>query len=76
MSKDQIEAVLERVRSFPLPRQEDAARMLLAMESEAVGTYDLSGEERADLEAALEEIARGDLATEAEIETVFARHLA
>jgi hypothetical protein len=74
MGRDQIEAVLERVRSWPLSRQEDAARVLLAMEREAGATYELSEEERADLEVALEEIGRGDLATEAEVEAVFARH--
>lgn len=76
MTKDQIEAVLERVHSWPKARQEDAVRVLIAMEAQAAEEYILSEEERADLEAALEEVARGDLATEAEVEAVFARYRA
>ncbi len=43
MTKDEIQAVLERVRSWPQERQEDAARVLLAME-EAPGVYVLDEE--------------------------------
>ncbi len=74
MTKEQIEAVLKRVRSWPKARQEDAASVLLAMEAQAADPYALGAEERADLKAALEEAARGEFATEAEVEAVFARH--
>ena len=74
MTKDQIDAVLARVHSWPKLRQEDAARILLAMEAQTVEPYALSEEERADLEAALEEVKRGELATDAEVEAVFAPH--
>lgn len=76
MTRDQIEAVLNRVRSWPKERQEDAARMLLAMEAEVTAPYVLSPEERTDLHAALDDIARGDIASDAEIEAVLARHRA
>ena len=72
MTKEQIEAVLDRVRSWPKNRQEDAATMLLTMEAQSSVPYALSAEERADLETALEEAAHGDFATEAEVEAVFA----
>jgi hypothetical protein len=55
MTKDQIDAVLDRVHSWPKSRQEDAVRLLLAMEAQDVTPYILSDEERADLEAALAE---------------------
>ena len=74
MTKDQIDAVLDRVHSWPKERQEDAAQVLLAMEAEGTGQYLLSPEERADLEAALAEVARGEVASDQEVETVFARH--
>jgi hypothetical protein len=74
MTKDQIETVLERVQSWPKSRQEDAVRILMAIEEQDATTYALSAEERADLETALEEIERGEVASEAEVETVFARH--
>jgi hypothetical protein len=74
MTKDQISAVLERVHSWPEARQEDAARILLAMEAQSAEPYVLSEEERADLEAALQEAERGEFATDAEVEAVFTRH--
>ena len=49
MTKDQIDAVLDRVHAWPKPRQEDAVRILLAMEAQAATPYILSAEERSDL---------------------------
>jgi hypothetical protein len=76
MTKEQIDAVLDRVHFWPKARQEDAVRLLLTMESHAPDPYVLNPEERADLEAALEEVARGEIATDAEVEAVFARYRA
>ncbi len=73
MTKDQVETVLERVRSWPAERQEEAARMLVALEGRTSGTYRLDAEEAADIEAALEEDARGEFASDAEVEALFAR---
>lgn len=58
--KDRLETVLDRVRAWPLTRQEDAIRTLLAMESEGAPLYQRSDEERADIKAGLEEIIRGE----------------
>lgn len=73
LSKDAIEALLERVRAWPSVRQEDAARVLLAMEAEPLGVYRLTDEERADLDAALAEVERGEVASDAEVAALFAR---
>ena len=73
MTKDQIDAILDRVHAWPRSRQGDAVRLLLAMEAQAGSTYKLSEDERADLEAALEEAARGEIATDAEVAAVFAK---
>jgi hypothetical protein len=73
MTKDQIDAVLSRIHSWPPARQEDAVRVLLAMEAQELSVYQLSDEENADLDAALEEVARGEIATDAEVASVFAR---
>jgi hypothetical protein len=73
MTKDQIDAVLDRIHSWPKARQEDAVRVLLAMESQDASTYVLSDEERADIEAALEEVARGEEASDAEVAKTFRR---
>ena len=71
MTNEQIETVLQRVRTWPLSRQEDAARILLAMEEQESEIYRLSDEERLQIRVALEEVARGELATEEEIAAVF-----
>ena len=73
MTKSQIESVLERVKTWPPERQEDAARVLLAMEAEDAGPYGLSPEERADLQAALAEAERGEFASDEEVAAVFSR---
>jgi hypothetical protein len=73
MTRSQIEAVLDRVRAWPPERQEDAARMLLAMEAESTAPYRLTAEERADLQAALDEVARGELSSDEEVARVFGR---
>jgi hypothetical protein len=73
MTREQIDAILERVRSWPQPRQEDAARLLLAMEADEKSMYVLSSDEREDLEVALAEISRGEIASDAEVAAVFSR---
>ena len=49
MKKDQITAVLERVRSWPAERQEDAARLLLEMEAQDASPYRLTDEQLAEV---------------------------
>jgi hypothetical protein len=74
MNKAQIDSILDRVRTWPEERQEDAARILLAMEGQDTGIYRLSDQERAEIRAALEEIERGEVASEEEVAAVFNRH--
>ena len=74
MSKKDIEAVFERVRTWPLSRQEDAAHMLLQMEENGTDVYHLSEEERADIKEALEEEARGEFASDEEVAAVFNKY--
>ena len=73
MTKEQIEAVFDRVRTWPPERHEDAAEMLLMMEEQGVAPYELSEEERVEVEAALAEADRGEFATDEEVEAVFNR---
>ena len=73
MTKTEIDAVLERVRTWPAEKQEDAVRVLLEMEAEGNGFYELSEEELADIEEGLKEIERGEVATEEEVAALFNR---
>jgi hypothetical protein len=49
MKKDQIGAVLERVRSWPAERQEDAVRLLLEMEAQDASPCRLTDEQVAEV---------------------------
>lgn len=78
MTKEQIEAVLERVKTWPKERQEKAAEILLVIESMGKslgdGVYKLSEEERADLEQGLAEAERGEFATDEEVAALFNKY--
>ena len=73
MTKEQIDAVLDRVRGWPDDYREDAARVLLAMDPDKSAIYELSEEEARDIDAALEEVARGEVASEEEVQAFFAQ---
>ena len=73
MTKAEIEAVLERVRTWPAEKQEDAVRVLLEIEAEGSGFYELSEEELADIEEGLKEIERGEVATDEQVAAMFNR---
>jgi hypothetical protein len=45
MSKEQVKAVLDRVLTWPTQRQEDAAKVLLLMESQDESAYRLTDEQ-------------------------------
>ena len=74
VNKAQIDNILDRVRTWPEERQEDAARILLAMEGEDNGVYRLSDEERAEIRLALAEVERGEVASDEEVAAVFDRY--
>jgi hypothetical protein len=69
-----LEKALETVKGWSLDRQEAAADVLEQMNRLASAPYELSDEERADIEEALEEARRGEFASDAEVAAMFARH--
>lgn len=74
MTKAQIDEVLDRVRTWPPERQEDAVRVLLEMEAAGTGVYVLSEEERAAIEEGMEQARRGEFATDEEVAELFNRY--
>ena len=70
MTRSEIDAVLDRVRTWPLARQQRIAAALLAIEQEGDAPYRLSDEERGDIRAGLAEAARGEFATEMEMSAI------
>jgi hypothetical protein len=73
MTKEQIEAVFERVRTWPEDWQADAISMLLALEKDYEDPYVPTDEERAGIEAGLAQAERGEFASDEEIAAVFRR---
>ncbi len=69
-----LEKAIEAARAWPQDRQEAAAEILEQMNRLAATPYNLSAEERADLEEALAEARRGEFASDAEVAAMFARH--
>jgi predicted transcriptional regulator len=74
MTKREVDAVLERVRSWPEAEQEEAALLLLALEERRTGVYELSEEEIADLDQADREIERGEFVSDEEMKALFDRY--
>ncbi len=74
MTKDQIEAVLERVKTWPLERQEDAVAMLLRMEQQNEALAGLTDEDWADLEEAVAEAEREESVPDEEMRALFDRY--
>jgi predicted transcriptional regulator len=74
MTKDQIQAIFERVKTWPTERQREAAEMLLRMEEQNTEVYELSEEEEAEIKLALEEADRGEFATDEEMKALFDRY--
>jgi hypothetical protein len=68
-----MEKALEAVRAWPQGRQDEAAQLLLALDRLGAGAYHASEDELRAIDEALEQVARGELASPAEVEAAFAR---
>ena len=72
MTKEQLEAIFDRVRTWPAEKQREAAELLVALGNEH-DVYVLSPEEEADIDAGLEEVRQGKFATDEEMKALFDR---
>ena len=70
MTKGQIEAVLEAVRSWPQEDQEELAEFAREIEARRAGVYVLSDDER----AAIEEAERSGIASDEDIARFWKRY--
>lgn len=55
MTKEQIKAVFDRVQNWPLERQEDAAKILTAMEKQDASPYYLTDEQAEEVRRRLDD---------------------
>lgn len=70
MTKEEINAVLDRVRSWPVEDQAQLIEVAREIEAQRTGVYTLSDEER----AAIDESRRGGLASDDEVAAFWKRH--
>ena len=73
MTKEEIDAVFARVRTWPLERQSQVAAYLRAIEKVGGDYWPLTDEDIADLVQADAEADRDGAASDEEVEAVFGR---
>ncbi len=71
MIKEDLEAIFDRVRSWPPQKQRKASNVLLVLEELDESLFPLSEEDRLELLAAVEEMERGEIASPEEVAELF-----
>ena len=69
-----LEQAVSAARNLPTEMQDDIARMMLSYAGDDERIIELSPEEEADLIEAQAEMARGEFATEAEVQTILSKY--
>ena len=70
-----LKDVLERAETWPEWAQEDLAELAREIDQEVrAGTYQATREELRKIDEARAGVRRGEVATDAEVEAVFAKH--
>jgi hypothetical protein len=70
-----LKDVLERVATWPEWAQDDLAQLALEIDQELrAGTYHATREELTKIDEALAAVRGGEIATDEEVEAVFAKH--
>lgn len=69
-----LEQAVSAARNLPTEMQDDIARMMLSYAGDDERIIELSPEEEADLIDAQAEMARGEFATEAEVQTILSKY--
>ncbi|HEX9753138.1 MAG TPA: hypothetical protein VGA46_06780 [Methyloceanibacter sp.] len=68
-----MEKALEAVRDWPKERQDEAAALLLALDRLGTTPYRATEDELRAIDEALEQMGRGERASEAQVQEAFAR---
>ena len=69
-----LEALLDRVSTWPEEAQAELVEQIIAIEAKHLGAYRLSDDERACVQRGLEEMRQGKFATDEQVEAVFKRY--
>jgi hypothetical protein len=68
-----LENLIDRMAQLPRAAQEEIVRTVVQLEQRHGGVYELTDEERADILEALDEVKRGEVASDDEAAAVFKR---
>ncbi len=74
MTKEQITAVLESVRSWPQQDQEELAELAREIEARRTGIYVMSDEERSAVREALSQTTRGEFVPDDEMDAFWKKY--
>jgi len=74
MTKEQINAVLEGVRSWPEQDQEELAELAREIEARRSGVYVMSDEERAAVQEGLDQARRGEFMSDDEMNAFWKKY--
>jgi predicted transcriptional regulator len=69
-----LEQAIETVSTLPDDTQDELARILLQLAGVEQPPYELTPEEKADIDASLAEAERGEFATDEEVRAMWAKH--
>ena len=74
MTKEQINAVLESVRSWPQQDQEELVELAREIEARRTGVYIMTSEERAAVREGLEQARRGEFVSDDEMAALWKKY--
>ena len=74
MTKEEITAVIEGVRSWPPEDQEELAELAREIEARRTGVHVMNGAERAAVRPGLEEATRGEFVPDDEMDAFWKRY--
>lgn len=69
-----LKEILKRVETWPEKAQVEAAVSLQALEEELLAPYELTEADKKAIDRGLEAVRSGDLATDEEVEAIFAKY--
>ena len=74
MTKEQLDAVLDGVRSWPEEDQEELVEIARAIEARRTGVYVMTDQERAAVREGLAQADRREFVSDEEMEAFWKRH--
>jgi predicted transcriptional regulator len=74
MTKEQINAILESVRSWPEEDQEELVELAREIEARRSGVYVMSDEERAAVQEGLDQARRGEFVPDDEMDAFWKKY--